>query len=81
MLGRPTDQEALRVLVAFCCIMEPEKRAEVLRLAELFATRSQTVDGCTHFLLLSLDGQVPCGVAKPIDGIPMCASAKRHKIQ
>jgi hypothetical protein len=68
VLGRPTDQEALRVVVAFCCIMEPEKRAEVLRLAELFATWSQTVDGCTHFLLLSLDGQVPCGVPEPIDG-------------
>jgi hypothetical protein len=76
VLGRPTDEEALRVVVAFCCIMEPEKRAEVLGLAELFATRSQTVDGCTHFLLLSLDGQVPCGVPKPIDGNPYMRKRK-----
>jgi hypothetical protein len=52
MLGRPSDEEALRLAVAFYCIMEPEKRAEVMQLAEMLAKQSQVVDGCTHFLLL-----------------------------
>jgi hypothetical protein len=62
VLGRPSDEEALRVVVAFCCIMEPAKRAEILRLAELFATQSQAVDGYTHFSLLTRDGQVSCDI-------------------
>ena len=52
MLGRPSDEEALRIVIAFCCIMEPEKRAELLQLAETFAKQSTVVDGCTHFSLL-----------------------------
>jgi hypothetical protein len=52
MLSRPPDEEALRLVVAFYCIMEPDKRAEVLDLAEKFASASQVVDGCTHFLML-----------------------------
>ena len=39
-LGRASDDEALRLTVAFYCIMEPEGRAEVLALAETLATRS-----------------------------------------
>lgn len=38
-LERPTDAEALRVVTAFFCIMEPEKRAELLALAERYAAR------------------------------------------
>ncbi|AUC93486.1 MULTISPECIES: hypothetical protein [Bradyrhizobium] len=52
MLGRPDDEEALRLTLAFYCIMEPDKRAIILDLAERFARASQTVDGCVHFLLL-----------------------------
>ena len=52
MLGRPSDEEALRIVIAFCSIMEPEKRAELLQLAETFARQSAVVDGCTHFSLL-----------------------------
>jgi quinol monooxygenase YgiN len=55
MLGRPTDEDALRLVVAFYCIMEPEKRAELLRLAEQFARTSPVVEGCTHFLMLNQD--------------------------
>lgn len=50
--SRPSDDEALRVVVAFFCIMEPEKRAEVLALAERYAKESRVVDGVTHFLML-----------------------------
>jgi hypothetical protein len=52
VLGRPSDEEALRIVIAFCCIMEPEKRAELVQLAETFAKQSTVVDGCTHFSLL-----------------------------
>jgi hypothetical protein len=52
VLGRPSEAEALRMVVAFYCIMEPEKRAEIIKLAETLATESQVVEGCTHFLLL-----------------------------
>ena len=52
VLGRPSEAEALRMVIAFYCIMEPEKRAELLKLAENFATESQVVEGFTHFLLL-----------------------------
>jgi quinol monooxygenase YgiN len=40
------------MIVAFYCVMEPEKRAELINLAESFASQSQVVEGCTHFLLL-----------------------------
>jgi hypothetical protein len=49
---RPADSEALRLVVAFFCIMEPEKRAEVVALAERYASESRVVDGATHFLML-----------------------------
>jgi hypothetical protein len=32
--------------------MEPDKRAELLRLAERYATEWQVVQGCTHYLIL-----------------------------
>jgi glutamate racemase len=51
-LGRPTEAEALRMVVAFYCIMEPELRARLINLAEDFAMRSPVVEGCTHFMLL-----------------------------
>ena len=49
MTGRPFDQEALRLVLAFYCIMEPERRAEVLALAEELARTSQIVEGYAHF--------------------------------
>lgn len=52
MLCRPSDDDALQLVVAFYCIMEPEKRNEILRLAERYAKESQTVQGFTHYLLL-----------------------------
>ena len=52
MIGRPPEDEALRLVIAFYCIMEPEKRAELLMLAEKFAKDSQVVTGLTHFLML-----------------------------
>jgi hypothetical protein len=53
--GRPTDEEALRLVVAFYCIMETEKRDQLIALAETFAKQSHVVEGCTHFSLLSRD--------------------------
>jgi hypothetical protein len=52
-LGRASDNDALQLVVAFYCIMEPEKRAEVVALAEEYARKSAVVDGVTHFLLLA----------------------------
>lgn len=37
----PSDEEALRLTLAFYCIMEPEKQAIVLALAERYAERSR----------------------------------------
>jgi hypothetical protein len=68
VLGRPSEAEALRIVVAFYCIMEPEKRAELIKLAETFATESQVVEGFTHFLLLDRRAQTkdaPAGDAIP----------------
>ena len=36
-------EEALRLTLAFYCIMEPEKRATILALAERYAGRQQPV--------------------------------------
>ena len=52
MAGRPSEEKALRLVLAFYCITEPERRAELLALAENFASRSQVVEGVTHFLML-----------------------------
>jgi hypothetical protein len=52
VLCRPSDDDALQLVVAFYCIMEPEKRNEILGLAERYAKESQTVQGFTHYLLL-----------------------------
>jgi len=49
---RASDDEALRLVVAFYCIMEKGRRNEVISLAEKYAARSEVVDGRTHFLLL-----------------------------
>jgi hypothetical protein len=43
------------MVVAFFCIMEPDKRAEIIKLAEKLASESQIVEGHTHFLLLERD--------------------------
>jgi hypothetical protein len=55
VLGRPSEEEALRMVVAFYCIMEPAKRAQLIKLAETIAMQSQVVEGCTHFSLLERD--------------------------
>jgi hypothetical protein len=52
MIGRPQEEEALRLVIAFYCIMEPDKRAEILALAEKLAKESQVVEGVPHFLTL-----------------------------
>lgn len=49
---RASDEEALRLVLAFYCILEPEKRNEVLTLAEHYAANAKVVDGLTHYLLL-----------------------------
>jgi len=40
----PTFDEALRLALAFYCIMEPEKRAVVMALVESYADRSRLID-------------------------------------
>src|ERR1700761_5632704 len=55
--GRPTSEEALRMVMAFYCIMEPDKRDQLVKLAESLAEKSQIVDGCTHFSLLERNPQ------------------------
>lgn len=52
MLGRPSDEEALRLVLAFYCITEPEKRLAISSLAEQLARDSEPVGGMTHFKLL-----------------------------
>jgi hypothetical protein len=39
----PSDKEALKLALAFYCIMEPDKRATVLSLAERLARESAAV--------------------------------------
>jgi len=53
--GRATDDEALRLTVAFYCVMDPDHRAEIVELAEKRARESVRVDGLTHFVDLDLD--------------------------
>jgi hypothetical protein len=48
-VGRPPDEDAVRLTLAFYCILEPDKRRRVLALAERLAKESQRVDGVTHF--------------------------------
>jgi len=52
MLGRASDEDAQKLVVAFYCIMEPDKRSELLHLAERYAKESQVVEGYAHFLML-----------------------------
>lgn len=56
-IGRASDDEALRLTIAYYCIMEPEKRAEVQTLAETFAAQSRRVDGVTHYLEIKSNGR------------------------
>ena len=53
-MGRPSEEEALRMTIAFCSIMEPERRAEVLALCEMRARESRVEEGVTHYLMLDL---------------------------
>lgn len=52
MHGRPSDEEALKLALAFFCIMDPDKRAEVMAVAEKFARESEVVEGHVHFALV-----------------------------
>jgi quinol monooxygenase YgiN len=52
VLGRASDEEALRLVLAFYCIMEPEKRSALIALAERMAGGSRAIEGVTHFKLL-----------------------------
>jgi hypothetical protein len=42
---RPTEEETLRLVVAFYCIMETENRDCLIELAEMFAKQSQAAEG------------------------------------
>lgn len=44
---RASDEEALRLVLAFYCILEPDKRSEVLALAEHYSATAKVVDGLT----------------------------------
>jgi hypothetical protein len=48
-LGPPSDEEALKLTLSFYCILEPDKRMQVLALAQQLAKESKRVDGHTHF--------------------------------
>jgi hypothetical protein len=48
-LGPPSDEEALKLALSFYCILESDKRKQVLELAQQFAKESRRVDGFTHF--------------------------------
>lgn len=52
MLGRASDQDALKLVLAFYCIMESERRSELIALAEKLAKESTVVERVTHFMLL-----------------------------
>jgi hypothetical protein len=45
---RASDEEALRLVLAFYCILEPDKRNEVLALAERYAATAKVIDGLTQ---------------------------------
>ena len=49
MIDRPSDYDVLSFVIAFFCIMEPERRAELLALTERYATSSEAVDGIPHY--------------------------------
>jgi len=49
-MERASEEEALKLTVAFYCIMEPERRAELLVLADKHARESARVEGVTHYL-------------------------------
>ena len=49
-MERASDEEALKLTVAFYCILEPDRRAELLALAVKNAKESARVEGITHYL-------------------------------
>ena len=40
---RVSDQDALRLVLAFFCILEPEKRSEVMALAQRYASEASAL--------------------------------------
>jgi antitoxin component of MazEF toxin-antitoxin module len=52
MLGQPSPEEALKLVVTFYCIMEPERRRELMDLAEKYAMASPEVEGIPHFRVM-----------------------------
>lgn len=62
----PTFDEALRLTLAYYCILEPEKRAIVMAMVEKYADRSRTMEASAD-IVVSLPGNDPSqsfGVAK-----------------
>jgi hypothetical protein len=47
------DNEALRLGLAFYCIMEPDKRQLIVDLAESYARDSPAIEGQPNFKVLS----------------------------
>jgi len=41
----PSDDEALKLVMRFYCILEPDRQRELLALAQRYASAAQEVDG------------------------------------
>ena len=54
-IDTPTFNDALRLTLAFYCILEPEKRAIVMAMVEKYAERSRMMDASAD-LVVSLPG-------------------------
>jgi hypothetical protein len=54
----PTFDEALRLTLAYYCILEPEKRAIVMAMVEKYADRSRTMEASAD-KVVSLPGNDP----------------------
>jgi hypothetical protein len=62
----PTFDEALRLTLAYYCILEPDKRAIVMAMVEKYADQSRTMEESAD-IVVSLPGNDPrqsFGVAK-----------------
>ena len=68
-LGRASDSEAMRMVLAFLCIMEPDKRAELIGLAEQHAREAAVVDGITHFYCSRHRGDMRLYVARAASSV------------
>lgn len=57
MNSHPSNRESLRLMLAFFCIMQADRRVEVIQLAERLATDS-IADGLTHVSVPEPDAAV-----------------------